>query len=49
MELFSPGKINLTLDVGKKREDGYHEVETVMQTFDFGDSQIGRASCRERV
>ena len=37
MELFSPGKINLTLDVGKKREDGYHEVETVMQTFDFGD------------
>jgi len=37
MELFSPGKINLTLDVGRKREDGYHEVETVMQTFDFGD------------
>ena len=37
MEIFSPGKINLTLDVGPVREDGYHEVSTVMQTFDFGD------------
>ena len=31
-------KINLGLDVVRRREDGYHEVRMVMQTI-----QIGRA------
>ncbi len=30
-------KINLTLDVRYKRQDGYHELESVMQTVDLSD------------
>lgn len=30
-------KINLTLDVLRKREDGYHEVEMIMQSIDLYD------------
>lgn len=33
----APAKINLTLNITKKREDGYHELETVMQTVDLYD------------
>lgn len=33
----APAKINLTLDVLAKREDGYHEVEMVMTTIDLAD------------
>lgn len=32
-----PAKINLSLDVLKKREDGYHEVEMVMQSVSLYD------------
>ncbi|HBS58430.1 MAG TPA: hypothetical protein DEA44_04105, partial [Firmicutes bacterium] len=38
LELFAPAKINLTLDILEKRADGYHEVETVMQTIALGDT-----------
>ena len=30
-------KVNLTLDVLKKRADGYHELSTVMQTINLYD------------
>lgn len=33
----APAKINLTLDVLHKREDGFHEVEMVMTTVDLAD------------
>ncbi|WLD93458.1 4-(cytidine 5'-diphospho)-2-C-methyl-D-erythritol kinase [Alkalihalobacillus sp. AL-G] len=33
----APAKINLTLDVLHKREDGYHEVEMIMTTIDLAD------------
>lgn len=33
----APAKINLTLDVLYKRDDGYHEVEMVMTTIDLND------------
>lgn len=33
----APAKINLTLDVIGKREDGYHEVEMIMTTVDLSD------------
>lgn len=33
----APAKINLTLDVLGKREDGYHEVEMIMTTVDLAD------------
>ena len=32
MKLKAMGKINLALDVVRKREDGYHEVRMIMQT-----------------
>ena len=33
----APAKINLTLDVLNKRNDGYHEVEMIMTTIDLAD------------
>lgn len=35
--LLAPAKINLTLDVTGRRDDGYHLIETIMQTVDFAD------------
>lgn len=35
--LKSPAKVNLFLEVLSKREDGFHELETVMQEIDFCD------------
>lgn len=32
-----PAKINLYLDVGERREDGFHEVTTVIQSIDIFD------------
>ncbi len=36
--LHSPAKLNLVLDILRKREDGYHEVEFVMQELDIHDT-----------
>ncbi|MBF7096018.1 4-(cytidine 5'-diphospho)-2-C-methyl-D-erythritol kinase [Alkalibacter mobilis] len=33
----TPAKINLTLDIIRKREDGYHDLSMVMQTVDLCD------------
>ena len=33
-------KINLTLTVGKKRKDGYHEIDTIMHVIDLHDTII---------
>lgn len=33
----APAKINLTLDVLGKRDDGYHDVEMIMTTIDLSD------------
>ena len=32
LTLHAPAKVNLTLIVGARRDDGYHDVSTVMQT-----------------
>ena len=37
LELRAYGKINLGLDVVRKREDGYHEVRMIMQTVNLYD------------
>lgn len=37
MAVRSPAKINLALNVLGRRDDGYHEVETVYQMVKFGD------------
>ena len=33
----APGKLNLTLDVLGRREDGYHELEMVMVSISLAD------------
>jgi 4-diphosphocytidyl-2-C-methyl-D-erythritol kinase len=38
LSLFSPAKINLFFHVLDRRNDGYHEVASVMQALDFGDT-----------
>lgn len=37
IRLIAPAKVNLTLEVLRKRHDGYHEVATVMQAIDLFD------------
>ena len=37
LELKAYGKINLGLDVVRRREDGYHEVRMIMQTIHLFD------------
>ena len=38
MELSANAKINLTLDILRKREDGYHEMQMVMQAVTLADT-----------
>ena len=38
MELTANGKINLTLDILRKREDGYHDLRMVMQSVTLCDT-----------
>ena len=38
MKEYAPAKINLFLDVIRKRDDGYHDLGTVFQTVDAGDT-----------
>ena len=33
----APAKVNLTLSVGQKRSDGYHDVVTLMETVSLCD------------
>ncbi len=42
IKVLSPAKINLFLEVLFKREDGYHEIETVLQAIDIHDEVILR-------
>ncbi len=37
MVLFSPAKINWILRVPGRRDDGFHEIETIFQTISLGD------------
>ncbi|MBE5819125.1 MAG: 4-(cytidine 5'-diphospho)-2-C-methyl-D-erythritol kinase, partial [Clostridiales bacterium] len=34
----APAKINWYLNIGKKRPDGYHDIQTVMQTVPLCDT-----------
>ena len=36
--IHAPAKINLGLEVRGRREDGYHEIVTIFQALDFGDT-----------
>ncbi len=37
LELVARAKVNLSLEVLRQRADGYHEIETVMQSIDLAD------------
>lgn len=39
-EITAYGKVNLALDVLYKREDGYHEIKTIMQQIDLSDQLL---------
>lgn len=44
VELLAPAKVNLGLEVIRKRDDGYHEIATVFQTVSVFDRlRIGRS------
>lgn len=38
----APAKINLTLDVLGRRENGYHDLRMIMQTIDLCDEVTDR-------
>lgn len=38
LQLQAYAKVNLTLDVGRQRDDGYHEINSVMQTVGLADT-----------
>jgi|TARA_B110000483_G_scaffold216241_1_gene267561 4-diphosphocytidyl-2-C-methyl-D-erythritol kinase len=38
IELLSPAKINLFLLINRRRADGYHDLQTLFQILDYGDS-----------
>ncbi len=37
LTLPAPAKLNLFLHINRRREDGYHDLQTVFQLLDFGD------------
>ena len=37
LQLFSPAKVNLRLDILGKRPDGYHDIRTIFQKISLGD------------
>ncbi len=37
IKAFAPVKVNLGLEVLRRRSDGYHDIESLFQTLDFGD------------
>ena len=49
MALLARAKINLTLDILGRRPDGYHEIETIMQSVTLSDRVILRRTNRGGV
>ncbi len=44
LTLLAPAKLNLTLEVLFKRHDGFHEIRSVIQTINLGDTLSFRSS-----
>ena len=49
VSLIAPAKVNLVLEIVGRREDGYHDLDTVMTTIDLADRVRLRASDRLEV
>lgn len=39
-------KINLTLDITGRRDDGYHLIKTIMQSVDLCDTVTVKTGCK---
>lgn len=48
LRLLAPAKINLCLDILRKRADGFHDLRTVFQAIDLGDELRVRYAKRTR-
>jgi 4-diphosphocytidyl-2-C-methyl-D-erythritol kinase len=46
--VFAQAKVNLLLQVGKREENGYHEIRTLFQRIDLADEVVVRAGGRTR-
>lgn len=49
IRLKARAKINITLDIIGKRDNGYHDVEMIMQTVDLYDRMIMRKIKKEKI
>ena len=50
MEIKAYAKINITIDVGERRDDGYHEIDSIMQTVSLYDTvKLERAEKTEVI
>ena len=51
IEVSCPAKINLTLEIVNKREDGFHNIKSIMQTISLYDYLIIKAekSCKTEI
>lgn len=49
IHLLAPAKLNLTLDVLRRRPDGFHELRTILQTVSLADELSLEASDEVRV
>jgi 4-diphosphocytidyl-2-C-methyl-D-erythritol kinase len=50
LEVLAPAKLNLCLEVLRRRDDGYHEIASVMQTIDLADRvRLSHADALELV
>ena len=47
--LFSPAKINLFLHITGRRDDGYHNLQTVFRAINFGDTLTFRKSSSSKL
>lgn len=48
----TPAKINLTLEIIRKREDGFHQIESVMQAvdlYDFLTIKVSDIDCNDNI
>ena len=50
MQLYAPAKINLSLEIKRRRDDGFHEIETLMAPISLADRlTIERADKHEGI
>lgn len=49
IEIHAPAKINLFLELMGRREDGFHEIDTVMQEVSMWDQLIVRPSVGDKI